>query len=252
MYNNDWDVADEDAEENRAKGHTDKTKLKAEAPTVKLSYKEARADFIYVYRTLTQKFIRENKGRPIVPYLMNRMPKLVVAEIERAALVGDGRPDTSEYKVKEFEAMVNASDFYTIKYAATGNLVEDIGRSKRQLKAPGNRYMITTDGLLADLEYSRNPINEQYMFPVGANAGMVLGMSGVFTPDWFERYAPTAGIKAIIWVDQAYKLTGDLGMNSYSNFLLQKNLNEWLMETYVGGALFERKSCIVLTDGVSG
>lgn len=228
----------------RAHGHKKGTTKKEE--NITLTEKEIRAQYVYKYLTLDKEIIREQQDTgALINYVMKELPQKVIMEIERAAIVGDGRDGGAEDKITKFEAITEADDYYVTKTEATANFYEDIILNlKGKIKAQGKKYLVMSTDSLSELQLAKDDAGH-YIFPAGLDLAKTLGVESIFTPTWMDSVKTT--VKAVMYVGNAYKMVGDKDLSSYENFLLSQNKNEYLMEIYKGGALAEYKSAAVLT-----
>lgn len=225
----------------RARGHK-KGVTKGEQ-VITLATKEIRAQYIYKYITLDRETLRENQDTgAIIKYVLEELPQRIIMEIERAALIGDGRNVADDDKISSYEAIARTSsdDFVSVQNATT-NLLEDLVKMDATIIANGPRYLVVSRQTLADLKLTSN--QGGLVFPIGSDIASSLGYTAIFTPDFMTNSnAP----KAIEYVGEAYKVVGDNTMESFENFVLAQNKNEYLMEIYSGGGLYVLKSAAVL------
>lgn len=227
----------------RAKGHKRGTTKTEE--NITLTEKEIRAQYIYKYLTLDKETIREQQDSgALIKYVMKELPQKVVMEIERAAIVGDGRTGGND-QITKIEAITAADDYYVTKTDATANFYEDIILNLRgKIKAEGAKYLVMSTDSLSELQLAKDGAGH-YIFPAGLDIAKTLGVEAIFTPTWMDNVKDK--VKAVMYVGKSYKLVGDKDLSSYNNFLLSTNKEEYLMEIYKGGALTENKSAAVLT-----
>ncbi len=229
----------------RAKGH--KKGTTKEEQVITLATKEIRAQYIYKYITLDRETLRENQDTgAIIKYVLEELPQRIIAEIERAAILGDGRLGTADDKISSYEAIVRTTaDTYVSVQTESGDLLSDIVKMDATVTAPGNRYLVMSRQTLAEIKLLAN--GGGLIFPIGTDIASALGFSQIFTPD-FMPSGPGLGTPTVIeYVGEAYKTVGDSTMDSYENFILAQNKNEFLMEIYTGGGLTVPKSAAVLT-----
>lgn len=227
----------------RAKGHKRGTTKTEE--NITLTEKEIRAQYIYKYLTLDKETIREQQDSgALIKYVMRELPQKVIMEIERAAIVGDGRTGGND-QITKIEAITAADDYYVTKTDATANFYEDIILNLRgKIKAEGAKYLVMSTDSLSELQLAKDGAGH-YIFPAGLDIAKTLGVEAIFTPTWMDSVKDK--VKAVMYVGKSYKLVGDKDLSSYNNFLLSTNKEEYLMEIYKGGALTENKSAAVLT-----
>ncbi|MBL1223729.1 phage major capsid protein [Enterococcus sp. BWR-S5] len=225
----------------RAKGHKrGKTKTEQE---ITLAPKEIRAQYIFKYITLDKETIREQRDtNALINYVLSELPNRIISEIERAAMIGDGRASNDDEHIHSYEAIISSDLAYKSTQEETTNLLEDLVKMDATITADGARYLVVSRTTLADLKLTSN--SGGLVFPIGSDMASALGYEAIFTPDFM---ALDAAPKAIEYVGNAYKVVGDDVMDSYEDFTLSQNKNEYLMEIYSGGGLGTFKSAAVLT-----
>lgn len=225
----------------RAKGHKRGTQKQEQIIT--LDDKEIRAQYIYKYITIDKQTLRETKDTgAVINYVLSELPNRIVAEIERAAMIGDGRATNANDKIKSYESVARAtSDGYVTVQTETADLLSDLVLMDATVEASGARYLVISRQTLANIKLSAN--NGGLVFPIGSDIASALGFAQIFTPDFMNA---DGAPKAIEYVGDAYKTVGDNTMDSYDNFELQQNVNEYLMEIYSGGGLDTPKAGAVL------
>ncbi|MCM0582788.1 hypothetical protein H9L19_06805 [Weissella diestrammenae] len=231
-------------ETGRANGH--KRGKDKQEQVITLSDKTIRAQYIYKYITLDRETLRENQDTgAIIKYVLQELPQRIVMELERAAIIGDGRLKDADDKVTSYEAVVDADAAYTAKMTRTdAALLVDLINLDAEITAEGSRYLVMNRRTLASMKTTLDA-NGNLAYPVGTDFAALLGVKAIFTPDWFEE--GTDGAPMVVeYVGDAYKIVGDSTIDSYDNFILAKNKHEYLQEIYSGGALVKPKSGAVL------
>lgn len=225
----------------RAKGH--KRGVDKEEQVITLAPKEIRAQYIYKYITLDKETLRENRDTgALLRYVLEELPQRIIMEIERAAMIGDGRVSTADDKINSYESITRATgDGYVSVQTATTDLLSDLINMDATITAMGSRYLVISRQTLASLKLTSN--NGGLVFPIGSDISSALGYTAIFTPDWMTLASAPLAIE---YVGSAYKVVGDRNIESFENFLLQQNKNEYLMEIYSGGGLDTLKSAAVL------
>jgi HK97 family phage major capsid protein len=198
--------------------------------------KEIRCDFVYKYLTIPKKILKETQSTgAVIKYVLAEMPQRVVRAIERAAILGD-----AQSSFPSIEAIAASSNVPT--YCAdinAGNIYDALVDGVAAVSAEGAVYMVTSKTTIAEMRKARDD-NGALLFPMGLDIAGALGVSQIFTPDWYD---PTnLGYQAIIYVGNAYVFIGDETIENHENFILRENKNEYLAELYCGGALMEAKS----------
>jgi HK97 family phage major capsid protein len=231
------------------RAHQHKPGKDKQEQTITLEEKVARADFVYKYITLDKKTIREAQasGAALLQYILTELPQRIVWEIERAAIIGDGRAADAEGKVTSFEAIVDAKAPYMTATVGTNNLFDDITLAGADILAPGAQYMVMAKKALARLKIAKDKASGALLYPVGTDFAALFGVEKIFTPDWFVDSTATGDPLAVIWAGDAYDFVGDETIESFDNFILKSNKNEYLAELYCGGALLTPDSAAVIT-----
>ena len=241
-------------ENSRAKGHT-KGETKDEQ-VITLADRTVRAQFIYKYIVLDKETIRENQDTgALVRYVLTELPRRIIREIERAIVIGDGRSAQSKHKISSFTSL-KADSAGATGYAQTyvpqagETKYETLLRASALVKADGAKYLIAKSGYLIDLLIEQG-VNGGFLFAPGTDVARVFGFAGVIEPDWFDDASDTDN-DAYIFVPSAYTCVGDNSIESFTNFALSTNEQEYLQEIYAGGALTKRNSGVAIaSDSVS-
>ncbi|MBC1353880.1 phage major capsid protein, partial [Listeria innocua] len=232
-----------------AHGHTrgnDKTEQ-----SITLANSTLRGQYIYKYLTLDKETIRENSDSGVLlKYVLEELPQRIVMEIEKAAIIGDGRALNDEGRIYSYLPILKVASPYGKKVdaVATNSLIVDLVKLDAEITADGKRYLVMNRRTLADLKVATD-VNGALLYPVGTDMASVLGVDTIFTPQWFPERAAGSPI-AIEYVGDAYRTVGDRVIDSYENFILAKNKNEYLAEIYSGGGLSEYNSGAVLMQPV--
>lgn len=232
----------------RARGH--KRGVNKKEQVITLSEKELRAQYIYKYITIDKETLRENNDtNAIIKYVLTELPQRVVAEIERAAIIGDGREDADEDKIKKVEAIIDADGAFKKEFVASSLfMIDDLVLADAEITAPGTRYAVMNRKTLGQLKVQRDG-NGNLLTGTNAAVAERMGVSAIYTPDWFPEAVEEGDILAVEYVGPAYKLVGDNVIDSFDNFILQQNKHEYLAEMYVGGGLMELNSAVVVKKG---
>ena len=250
-YRVDWDETDPNTDTSRA-GQWNRGDTKDEQ-VLTFDKRVITADYIYKYLKIDKKTLRENQSSgALLRFVMRELPQRIIREIERAAIIGDGRSGgreiTSFVSVKED---VTANNAFASSYVATGTetLAESVARAKDQILADGAVYLIAKKGFTTEALFEKNN-NGDPIFPIGTTGDAIFRVAGVIEPSWFNDLTDTTN-DAYLVVPSAYKTVGDNSISAFSNFLLSTNTNEYLQEIYKGGALAEMKAAVGIATGYS-
>lgn len=233
-YNTAWDTNTDGALGHQA------GKDKKEA-TIAIENRVLEGQYIYKYLTLDKETIRKNKSTgSLLRYVLQELPKRIIASIERAIVIGDGLADTSDDKIKSFisvKADAKAGNVFAKTYTPKS------GESRRTailnardlIEAEGDVYIIAKRGYLTALKDERGT-DKHMLYTPGVNILEDLELAGKFTPQWFND-TNDAENDAYLVVFDKYKVVGDQSIESYTNFALKQNKHEYLQEIFAGGGL---------------
>lgn len=233
-YNTAWDTNTDGALGHQA------GKDKKEA-TIAIENRVLEGQYIYKYLTLDKETIRKNKSTgSLLRYVLQELPKRIIASIERAIVIGDGLADASDDKIKSFisvKADAKAGNVFAKTYTPKP------GESRRTailnardlIEAEGDVYIIAKRGYLTALKDERGT-DKHMLYTPGVNILEDLELAGKFTPQWFND-TNDAENDAYLVVFNKYKVVGDQSIESYTNFALKQNKHEYLQEIFAGGGL---------------
>lgn len=233
-YNTAWDTNTDGALGHQA------GKDKKEA-TIAIENRVLEGQYIYKYLTLDKETIRKNKSTgSLLRYVLQELPKRIIASIERAIVIGDGLADASDDKIKSFvsvKADAKAGNVFAKAYTPkTGESRRTAILNARDLiEAEGDVYIIAKRGYLTALKDERGT-DKHMLYTPGVNILEDLELAGKFTPQWFND-TNDAENDAYLVVFNKYKVVGDQSIESYTNFALKQNKHEYLQEIFAGGGL---------------
>lgn len=243
-----WDTVT--GEDSRAKGYNRADQADKAEEVITLTDRTLRPQFIYKYLTIPKEVVRENRSSgALLQYVLSELPRRIVREVERAIVIGDGRADGSDYKISSFvslkEDAADSNVFADVYTPVVGeDTYADLLRARGRVKAEGAKYLIAKSEYLTDVQLLAN-VNGGLLFPPGTNVGNAMGFAGVITPDWFDDTSDSDN-DAYIFTPSQYRTVGDNTIESFSNFVLKQNLNEYLQEIWAGGGLTARASAIAI------
>lgn len=243
-----WDT--EDSGDERARGYNRDVNADKQEEVITLDDRTLRPQFIYKYLTIPKEVVRENRSSgALLQYVLSELPQRIVREVERAIVIGDGRADNHRDKIKEFVSLKADADedntFATVYTPLVGeSAYADLLRARGRVKAQGAKYLVAKSDYLTDVQLLENA-NGGLLFPPGTNVGNALGFAGVISPDWLDDTTDPDN-DAYIFVPSQYRTVGDNTIESFSNFVLKQNLNEYLQEIWAGGGLTARASAIAI------
>lgn len=239
-------------EETRAHGYpvaSYGTKKKDQTPS--FVKRELTADFTYKYITLNKGDIRRTqKPGALLHYILSELPNYIVQTIERQVVLG-GYDDMAHFRSISTDAEDKSSEWAGNKFALTYTLTEDAPlmgfvKASHMVRAQGNKVLVCNADTVADLLMSADANGNSFIALGGDDTlARALGVSQIITPEWWteEDDKKTSGV---VMAASHYAFVGDTSVESFTNFALQTNTNEYLQEIYAGGGLDAEKSAVVI------
>lgn len=239
-------------EETRAHGYpvaSYGTKKKEQAPS--FVKRELTADYTYKYITLNKGDIRRTqKPGALLRYILSELPNYIIQTIERQVVLG-GYDDMAHFRSVTTDAEDKSSEWAGSKFALTHTLTEDASlmgfvKASHMVRAQGNKVLVCNADTVADLLLNADANGNTYIALGGDDTlARALGVSQIITPEWWtaEDDKKTSGV---VMAASHYAFVGDTSVESFTNFALQTNTNEYLQEIYAGGGLDAEKSAVVI------
>ena len=235
------------ASESRAAGHKKGDTKVNQAVTdtvrdllVKMVYKRLDLDATELY---------ENPW--LIDFRSQELVDAIIAEIERAAIVGDGRssatPDLRMFDgtrgfysvIADCTAQNALADVYAT--AVGGNLYDGVVGAKGKIRTEGGQILIAKSSVITAMLQAK--ANGQYLVTPGARIEDILGVDRVYTPGWMENETEDA----ILLVNNAYIHGGEQGIRVRPDFDTSNNTDILLDETPRFGSLAAKKSAVAIT-----
>lgn len=243
-YNTAWDTNTDGA-----RGHkVGKNKKEAD---IALENRVLEGQYIYERIDLDKETLRKNKSTgSILKYILTELPKRIVATMERAAIIGDGRDKSSDDDA--ITSFISVKDDAKANNMFAKTYTPKSGESRRTsilnamdlIEAEGDAYIIAKRGYITALKDERGTDGHMLYTP-GVNILEDLELAGKFTPQWFND-TNDADNDAYIVVLNAYKTVGDNSIESFSNFKLENNKQQYLQEVFHGGGLSKIASAVAI------
>lgn len=239
-------------EETRAHGYpvaSYGTKKKEQAPS--FVKRELTADYTYKFITLNKGDIRRTqKPGALLRYILSELPNYIVQTIERQVVLG-GYEDMAHFRSITADATDKSSEWAGNKFALTHTLTDDAPlmgfvKASHMVRAQGNKVLVCNADTVADLLLSANANGNTYIALGGDDTlARALGVSQIITPEWWTAEDDKT-VAGVVMSASHYALVGDTSVESFTNFALQTNTNEYLQEIYAGGGLDAEKSAVVI------
>lgn len=225
------------------------TKKKEQTPS--FVKRELTADYTYKYITLNKGDIRRTqKPGALLRYILSELPNYIVQTIERQVVLG-GYDDMAHFRSVVTDAADKSSDWVGEKFARTYTLGEETSlmgfvKASHMVRAQGNKVLVCNADTVADLLLSANANGNTYIALGGDDTlARALGVSQIITPEWWTA-EDDKKVAGVVLSASHYALVGDTSVESFTNFALQTNTNEYLQEIYAGGGLDAEKSAVVI------
>lgn len=216
---------------------------------------------IMVYKKLDLDAMEMYENPELIDIRVEELMDAIILEIERAAIIGDGRTAPSGQN-PDRRMFNNNRGFYSVKAdaAATSgigqlltatvagnvgtNLYDKVVAAKGAIKAEGRQYIVAKSSVITALLQARTDgTTGQYLLTPGSSIEDFLGVTRVYTPAWMET--DTAN-DAYLLVDGAYAMIGERGIRTRSEFDTTTNTDVLLAETPRGGSLYRYKSAVAI------
>lgn len=213
--------------------------------------RELTADYTYKFITLNKGDIRRTqKPGALLRYILSELPNYIVQTIERQVVLG-GYDDMAHFRAITTDAADKASDWAGEKFARTYTLTEDAPlmgfvKASHMVRAQGNKVLVCNADTVADLLMSADANGNSFIALGGDDTlARALGVSQIITPEWWTA-EDDKKVAGVVLSASHYALVGDTSVESFTNFALQTNTNEYLQEIYAGGGLDAEKSAVVI------
>jgi len=241
--------------DSRAAGHK-KGDTKANQ-SVTNQVRDALVKMVYKRLDLDATELYENPG--LIDFRSRELVEAIIAEIERAAIIGDGRqaPSGTDPDYRLFDG---TRGLYSILADATaasgigtelassvtvnGNLYDGVATAKGQIRTEGGQFIVAKSQIITDMRLAKTTGNG-YLIQPGARLEDILGVERIYTPSWMDN----ASVDAILVVNRAYKHGGERNIRVRADFDTSTNTDILLDETPRWGTLAAKKSAVAITLG---
>lgn len=213
--------------------------------------RELTADYTYKYITLNKGDIRRTqKPGALLRYILSELPNYIIQTIERQVVLG-GYPDMEHFRSITTDAEDKSREWAGSKFALTHTMtgdtpLMDFVKASHMVRAQGNKVLVCNADTVADLLMSANANGNTYIALGGDDTlARALGVSQIITPEWWATEDDKKAV-GVVMAASHYALVGDTSIESFTNFALHTNTNEYLQEIYAGGGLDAEKSAVVI------
>ncbi len=257
-----------DADDGRAHGYpVEKYGTEKKQERIAIRTRDFGVGMVYKYLQLNRGDIRRT-GNPsmLLRFALQDLPNRLIQTVERAAVLNKTDPADNDWSdMNMFRSVIDDSietqeaagsrvipgnEFALTRQAKAGeSLIETFRRAAGMVKAAGAKVLITTDEVVSDIALSKDG-NGNFLLPLGSDTAAAVSVSQIITPQWYlDR--DSEGTLGVIMVPSQYAIWGDSDSESFTNFKLSTNTNEFLEEIWTGGGLRTVKSAVVVKPYVA-
>lgn len=250
-------VADLTAEEARAKGYIKGNEKKEEV--IGLLRRSTTATTIYKKQKLDRDDVIDITDFDVITWIKWEIRFMLNEELARAILIGDGRSNLSEDKVKDPAGALDGKGIRSIYldnplYAVrvelqanvdNKNLIKEITRSRTEYRGSGSPTLYTTDKVITDLLLLEDKMGRR-LYETEAALASAIRVKEIVAVEVMEQVPTLLGI-IVNLVDYTVGTNKGGELSFFEDFDLDFNANKYLLETRVSGALTKPKSALVIT-----
>lgn len=260
--------ADITEDEARAKGYI-KGNLKKEEVFTMLKRK-TEPTTVYKKQKIDRDDVIDIKDFDVVAMIKREMREMLNEEIARAILVGDGRPNSSDEKVKEanIRPIWKEEDLFVVKKTVdvAANASADVKaktfirtaiKARKDYRGSGNPTLFTTEDMLTDMLLMEDNMG-RVIYDTEEKLRTKLRVKEIVTVPVMEGLSrdekgQTRNLMGIIVNLSDYKVGTDKGgeINMFDDFDIDYNQQKYLIETRMSGALVKPYSAIILEEAVN-
>jgi hypothetical protein len=249
--------ADITADEARAKGYV-KGNRKVEE-VIKLLRRSTGPATIYKKQKLDRDDLLDITDFDVVNWLWAEINLMLMEELARAILVGDGRSSLSDDKIKDPEGAIDGTgirsilhddDLYSVKVQLAANVspkdaVKGLVRARSKYRGTGKPTLFISDSYLTDIMLEEDKFGRALYETEQALADK-LRVGDIVTVDLFDD---TDDLFAIMVSLSDYTIGSNAGgqLTRFDDFDIDFNQYKYLLETRLSGGLTKLFSAVVVT-----
>lgn len=211
--------------------------------------RETSPQTIYKKQKLDRDDIIDITDFDIVAFLWKEMRMMLIEEVGRAILVGDGRETTSRQKIKEdkIRPIISDDNFYTLKanYTDATDLVESIMTAMDDYKGAGSPTAFIDPALLTQVKLLKGT-DGRYLRGYIPSDSALADEVGIGS---FRRTTLMKGKGVLIVNLRDYSVGSTKGgeITTFDDFDIDFNQYKYLIETRLSGSLMTPHSAIYLS-----
>ena len=257
--------ADITEDEARAKGYMKGNYKKEEV--FSLLKRTTTPTTVYKKQKLDRDDVVDITDFDVVAWLKSEMRMMLDEEIARAILIGDGRLNSSDDKIKEdcIRPVVKDEDLFNIKakVTVTSSATDDEKakafiraaiKARKNYKGSGEPTLYTTEDIVTDCLLLEDTTGRTIYESVQQLATKLRVKEIVIVPVMENQKVDNKPLMGVIVNLNDYKVGADKGgaINMFDDFDIDYNQQKYLIETRCSGALVKPYSAITLTLDVQG
>ena len=268
----------------RAKGYKKRETEKAISGKVKILRRTTDPQTIYYRDQLHRDDVIDITDFDVVAYQRNIMKHNLEEEVALAALVGDGRDDSSADKISEdhIRPVWHDDDLYTIKalvdvagmkaklqgtntsanfgdeFVYAEAIIAAVMKARIQYKGKGTPDFYVEPNMLNTMLLARD-MNGRRIYDSAADLAKVLNVGNIYTVEQFADLDPREDQSKkykllglmVNMVNYQFGSTKGGEITSFEDFDMDFNTYKYMLETRLSGALTEIYSAIALEEDVT-
>lgn len=243
--------ADLTEKEARARGYIKGSEKKEQFFSI--AGRETTPQTVYKKQKLDRDDIVDITDFNVVSWMNTEMRFMLIEELARAAMIGDGREIDDPDKIKEdkIRPIISDNDLYTLKATYTGaeDLVENVIKAKKEYRGSGQPYLYLTPTLMADLKLLKDGMG-RFLYDTPAQIAAKMGIAGFVETSLFDEVDPYAAVLVNL-SDYTFGSTRGGEVTTFDDFDIDFNQMKYLIETRLCGALTTPHSAIAFTKVAS-
>ncbi|MCF0140420.1 MAG: HK97 family phage prohead protease [Mogibacterium sp.] len=221
---------------------------------------------VYKHQSMDRDDVIDITDMDVVSWLKTEMRGMLDEELARAFLIGDGRLNSSQYKIKEdhIRPIWKDDEFYTIQAVIDADTLtsDEIAekfirqsiKARKEYKGSGNPTLFCTEDILTDCLLLED-LNKRRKYNTEQELATAMRVSKIISVPVMENQKRTlAGetkertLQGLIVNLQDYNVGADKGgaVNMFDDFDIDYNKYKYLIETRCSGALIKPYSAICI------
>lgn len=220
---------------------------------IKLAKRTLTADYLYKRVTLNKGDIRKTQ-RPgaLVNYVVRELGNRIFQTIGLATIFNDTLTGVAGFDqfISVTKDAENGDGYAnTLTEGTYRNLLFDFRMAAALVKAPGDKILVASSELVAELGIVSNDSGTPILPLTQDQLASALGVSAIVTPTWFKYDRNEDAVLGVVMSPSRYGIVGDTTVEAFTDFSLDTNESVFLQELFVGGGLMELDAATVVKAG---